>query len=208
MSGSEGEAQTKEGKGSHTLLIAVGGPIVTGVFGVIIALIAARCSATPQSPPTQTPTATQRLHTSPSLATVSPSPACPASLQLTMPQNGQQVNGQAGVEITGTACGLATNTGWIFEYDAFDQNYYLVYDPNSGPQPIATNDGPFAILDKPIGDPGDSQKTYVLDAVLATPQCAAIIKAKQSDADGNYVFHPLPPGCQIVSHVDILESQP
>jgi hypothetical protein len=136
-------------------------------------------------------------------------PVCPNKLQFTSPQNGQKVDGLAGVEVTGTACGLHLgDTVWILEQDPYDQNYYLVYDPNVGPHSVGSQNGAFAIQDQPIGDPGDNLKRYLLDAVLASKSCATSIMAAPIDSEGNYVFSALPVGCLVVDQVQILESQP
>jgi hypothetical protein len=138
-----------------------------------------------------------------------PPSACSKKLQITAPQDGQKVTGTTGAEITGTACGLrADESAWVFDQDLYDQKYYLVYDPDIGPRAATSQDGKFAILDQPIGDPGDSEKPYSIVAVLASAQCKTSVMAKRPDTEGNYAFQPLPAGCQVIDQVQILESQP
>jgi hypothetical protein len=187
--------------------------IITGIFGIIGAVITVTLTNASQ-PPTKSPGASSggplTLTTSASIVSSTTStPDCPKRLQITAPNSGKEVVGTTGVEITGVACGLEPGqAAWIFEQDPYDQNYYLVYDPNVGPRAVTSQDGPFAIEDQPIGDPGDHLKQYLIVAVLASAQCSNSINDKPSDNAGNYVFQSFPSGCQIIDHVQILESQP
>jgi hypothetical protein len=137
-----------------------------------------------------------------------PPPPCPKQVEINSPKAGEKVDGIAGTEVTGTICGLESGESvWLFEHDSYDENSYLVYDPNVGRRPVASQNGEFAIHDGPIGDPGDQLKQYSIIAVVASGQCRATITSKELDADGNYVFPSMPPGCKVADQVQILESQ-
>lgn len=47
----------------------------------------------------------------------------------------------------------------------------------------------------------------MITAVVATAGCADKIKERKPDSEGNYVFHPLPPTCDIKDQRQIFESQ-
>lgn len=137
-----------------------------------------------------------------------PPPACAHAVAFDKPENGQQVDGETGVDVTGTVCGLADgDTVWVFEFDSFDQNFYLVHDPVVGRRPIALRDGGFAIHDGPIGDDGDKGKAYEIVAVVGGSQCRREIGSKPADEAENYVFTRLPDDCRDVARVQILVSQ-
>ncbi|WP_459715529.1 hypothetical protein [Actinophytocola sp. KF-1] len=118
------------------------------------------------------------------------------------PANGGHVDGETGVDITGRVCGLADGQAvWLFEYDSFDHNLYLVYDPVVGRRPVAARDGGFAIHDGPIGDPGDERKAYEIIASVGDAKCRREIESRPADQDGNYVFDTLPDACRDVARV-------
>jgi hypothetical protein len=176
-----------------TLLSAVLVALIGTVGTVVVAQINKTQPSTspPPPPPPTTP------------------PQCPRPVTLTEPQNGTEIDGLAGVPVKGRVCGLRSGESvWIFDYDAYDQNFYLVYDQNSGPRPVANrNDVEFVLVDQPIGDPGDKRKTYTIKAVVASAECEKKITRTPPDAEGNYVFHPLPDGCAVADERQILESQ-
>jgi len=187
---------------------AVAGAIIAGVSGVITAIVVALVAVLSGSGGDHTGSAPPPGGTS-SGRSPTPSSTCAKKLTLTAPSNGQKVAGLVGVEVTGRACGLVDGeAAWVFEQDLYDQNFYLVYDRNIGPRAVLSGDGEFATLDKPIGDPGDDRKTYVIAAVLASSDCNRSIVAKRPDAYENYVFRPLPAGCKIIDQREIFESQP
>ena len=144
------------------------------------------------------------------LAATQPVPlTCPRGAKISAPQAGQHVAGLKGVEVKGLACGLRSGESiWMVEFDAYDGNYYLVYNPDVGVHPVLSGNGSFAMEDQPIGDPGDDNKTYTISVILASKQCSTAIMAKRIDKDGNYTFKPLPAGCVVADQVDILETQP
>lgn len=181
-------------------VFALTGSLVAGIFTVTGALV----SKQPPSPPAGSgpiplpPPSTSLL------------PVCAKRVTLRAPKNGDLVDGIAGVKVIGEICGLGHDeTVWIFDQDLYDQNYYLVYDPNSGPRPVATPlDVEFTIQDQPIGDLGDRLKRYIIVAVLATKGCGNLITNTKMDSEGNYVFRQLPDGCDVIDQRQILESQP
>src|SRR6185295_3154159 len=61
-----------------------------------------------------------------------PSPTCTNKLTITEPSNGQEVRGRNGVVVKGTACDLAGDTGWLFDYDPEDGYHYRVDTPITG----------------------------------------------------------------------------
>ncbi len=135
-------------------------------------------------------------------------PECPRQVTIEKPVNGQEVDGVEGVDVSGSVCGLdAGATVWLFEYDSFDQTYYLAYDANVGQRPLKSGNGGFVIHDGPIGDPGDENKSYEIVAVVADEVCRREIESTPLDANGNYVFHPLPTGCRDAARVGVLVSQ-
>ncbi|MGW5715312.1 hypothetical protein ACWEVP_04035 [Amycolatopsis sp. NPDC003865] len=135
--------------GIFTLVAAV----IAGIFGLVQANI-----NKPPSPASQPVTPTSS--TAPSSTPV-PTPACVKRVAITTPSTGIEIDGIQGVKVSGTICGLTEGESvWLFDFDPYDQNYYLVYDPEVGPQPAAnSNDTEFAMLDHPIGDPGDRRKS-------------------------------------------------
>ncbi|GAB1511148.1 hypothetical protein [Actinophytocola sp. KF-1] len=137
-----------------------------------------------------------------------PPPECPHSVVVDEPENGQEVDGTVGVAITGKVCGLMPgDTLWVFEFDPYDRNFYLVYDPAVGMRPVASRNGGFAIHDGPVGDPGDYRKRYEIVAAVGDQRCRREIESTAADQDGNYVFDTLPDGCRDITRVQILESQ-
>jgi hypothetical protein len=181
------------------LLSAVLVALVGAVSAVVVADINKSAPAATTTPPP--PTGTTPASTTP--------PKCPRPVRLTAPENGAEINGIDGVKVTGRTCDVRPGESvWLFDYDAYDKNSYLVYDQNSGPRPAATlNDVEFVVLDQPIGDPGDKHKTYTIRAVVANGECAKTITKAAADPEGNYVFPQLPAGCIVADERQILESQ-
>jgi hypothetical protein len=135
-----------------------------------------------------------------------PSP-CPKKLTIESPEAGAKVDGATGTVIKGPVCGLSTGeTVWVFEHDSYDNNYYLVYDPNVGLRSVTSGNGRFAVPSGPIGDPGDKDKQYTIVAVVASRQCGDAITNTDADEDENYVFESLPQGCESSDQVQILVS--
>lgn len=126
----------------------------------------------------------------PRVAVSSPTTGCTSLLRVVAPVDGQSVVGSRGVLIKGSACGLSDETVWLFEYDTEDHYYWPIYDGNTL-GPAITRNGAWAILDQPIGDPGDSNKAYVLRAVLANRVCQqALATAPPIDGDQKYAAFP------------------
>lgn len=171
------------------------------VGGIITAIINGLFSSDPQPTTPPPPTALS--------STIAPTtPVCEKKVEIKVPKTGARVDGAKGTEITGVACGLASGEGvWIFEYDSFDKNFYLVYDANTGPRPVTEDSGDFTIFDGPIGDPGDRNKQYALIATVGTSRCQATIEDASPDENDNYVFRTIPADCKKTHQVQILESQ-
>jgi hypothetical protein len=79
-------------------------------------------------------------------------------MQITAPKVGQEVAGDKGVKISGTACDLGGPMGWLFDFDPEDGYYY----PTDDGRPVVRHDGGLSFFDKPIGDKGDDHKTYTV----------------------------------------------
>lgn len=146
-----------------------------------------------------------------SSASVSPAPTstCPIKLRITSPASGTLITVAKGntpaVLITGDACGLNHEDGWLFDYDTGDGNYYLdvPQDANS-PMPVVTDNGHWSFYDNPIGNQGDNHKITRVTIVLASMTCDKTLRAAKLDSDGNYVFNSLPPGCVRDDSTDIV----
>ena len=128
-------------------------------------------------------------------------PACPSKLMITSPTDGQQVSGAVGVQVTGTACGLVAEYGWVFDHDSEDPYYYEVYP--STPGPIVQGNGAWSVLDQPIGSQGDVGKPYFLTLVLASATCNAALE-NIPQVDGDYKVLTFPTGCQIIQSVRVV----
>ncbi len=123
------------------------------------------------------------------------------TLTITSPRAGEQVAGQAGVRVTGTACGLSGDSGWLFDSDTIDKYYYEVYPDDPGP--VVESNGSWATVDQPIGDPADRHKSYDLTLVLASPSCADALRALQP-TNGDLKTLAFPAGCRIAGQVRVL----
>src|SRR6266536_373308 len=168
--------------------------VLVALIGVVGTIVVAKINKS--DPPSAT---SSRLPTPSRTPPTSTPPKCDRAVSLTEPDNGVEIDGVTGVKVKGTVCGLRQGESvWLFDYDAYDENFYLVYDQNSGPRPVATrNDVTFVMVDQPIGDPGDKRKVYTIKAVVASEACSKAITQTRPDAEENYVFHPLPDGCTV-----------
>lgn len=178
--------------------------VLVALIGVVGTIVVAKINKA-DPPPASSSSVPPPTGTSP---TPTP-PKCDRVVSLTEPENGAEIDGVVGVKVKGSVCGLRPGESvWLFDYDAYDQNFYLVYDPNSGPRPVATrNDVTFVMVDQPIGDPGDKQKVYTIKAVVASEGCGKKISETPPDPEENYVFHSLPDGCAVADERQILESR-
>jgi hypothetical protein len=178
------------------------GATITAVAGLLTAIISVANSSHGASAPSTSATAL-----SPALSSTvqSQSPTgstagCLSKLMMTSPTSGQHVSGAAGVQVSGAACGLANEYGWVFDRDTDDHYYYEVYPNNPGP--LVLQNGPWTVLDQPIGSPGDSNKTYFVALVLASSACnTALLNMPQ--IDGDYKVLTFPVGCQVVQEVNV-----
>jgi hypothetical protein len=129
--------------------------------------------------------------------------ACPQHLRIATPTPGGTIaNGKDGIAVEVYACGLGSDTGWLFDLDpAGDQTYYLDSSPPFAP--IAPRNGTWKTVDQSIGSPGDINTPELLYLVDATPQCTQTLTTARPDANGNVSYKTLPPGCTIADSVSL-----
>jgi hypothetical protein len=162
-------------------------------------------STSADSPPSK-PIATTSLTPPPgSASTAAPTRAsCPVSLIITAPTEDTIVsNGASGVVIKGTACGLGSDSGWLFDFDPDDGYYYDDY-AGSTPTPTVQSSlsGSWQFPDSPIGNPGDKDKRYTITLVLASQACDKLLRSERQ-IDGDYKLRNFPAGCRLVKKVDV-----
>ena len=197
--------------------------IITAISAIIVALLAYAgvvytANKTDSSQPTASHSTSSQSNQGASLsssASVSPAPSstCPIKLRITSPASGTLITAVKGhspaVLITGDACGLNHEDGWLFDYDTGDGNYYLdvPQDANS-PMPVVTDNGQWSFYDNPIGNQGDDHKITRVTIVLASMTCDKTLRAANPNSDGDYVFNSLPPGCVRDDSTDIVVTWP
>ncbi|MBM2621038.1 hypothetical protein JIG36_36615 [Actinoplanes sp. LDG1-06] len=118
---------------------------------------------------------------------------CTEDFSFDAPANGQSVNGAVGVVVTGKSCDPDDDDrfGWLFEYDNEDQTYYSVSD-------IPLDGAEWAVMDGPIGDPGDERKTYRLVIVEGGKDCnQALLLAVAKQGWTSFKATAVPAGCEI-----------
>lgn len=125
---------------------------------------------------------------------------CNKKLTITTPKPGQHETGRPGARVTGVACGLNFQYGWLFDSDGQDPYYYEVFADSPGP--VVQGNGKWSTIDQPIGGPGDVDKTYYLTLVLASASCDNALRQLQP-TDGDYKLLGFPSGCQIVAKVPV-----
>lgn len=179
-------------------LITITGGIVTGSFTLTNSSLDKPSSA-------DNPTITATIRESQSPATV----ACQDKLSLTSPVEDKSFTSgsNAVMNISGTACNLGSDTGWLFDYGSEDKYYYADYS-GSTPSPVAQ--GPesstWRFPDIGIGDPGDQAKRYTITLVLASPSCAKYLLTTQ--IDGDYKVPTFPAVCAIADKRDVYVTYP
>jgi hypothetical protein len=131
--------------------------------------------------------------------------SCSSTLAITSPTDGQQFSGADGVPVSGTACGLADEDGWLFDSDGEDPYYYEVY-PND-PGPVVQQNGPWTTIDQPIGEQGDDHKTYYLTLVLASANCDTFLR-NMRPIDSDLKILRFPPDCRIAQTVSVVVTYP
>jgi hypothetical protein len=197
------------GQQDATIKATVITAVITGVLGVVAAVVISVSSiinAVIDHPGQGASQHAGARHSAISTTTQQPSLTCAPSIKLTYPPNGKVIgNGAGGVNIKGTACGLGDNSAWLFEWDSEDKYYYADYN-GSGPSPLnLPTQGSWHFEDKPIGNPGDDQKEYILTLVLASTACnQALLQASTIISDGR-ILH-LPTECRIVDQRDVYVS--
>lgn len=131
-----------------------------------------------------------------------PGPSCEQpTLSITAPNDGELIRGREGVKLTGDACRLGENTGWIFDFDPAQNTYFASH--HGSPAPTITDDGQWRFNDTPVGDPGDTDKEYQIVVVLASPACSSALAALPLD-DGDLFAEALPATCFIADEVTIV----
>lgn len=173
--------------GRNTAVITAVTAVVT-LIGAIVAVV--HVTGQPSSAPPPSVTA---------IAAPTALP-CKENLVITSPRPGQHVTGHLGAHVTGTACDLASRSGWLFDHDSEDPYYYEVF-PDS-PGPVVRQDGKWSTIDQPVGGPGDVDKKYFLTLVLASTSCDNALRQLQP-TDQDYQLLGFPPGCRIVADVPI-----
>ncbi len=179
---SDPEASPRNHKAGSPLMIAI-----IGAFGLILAALIPALITQPWH------------HDNP----------CVENLTITSPSDGQSVTSgpTRGVKVTGTACNLNGDTGWLFDHDLNDGYYYLDYSTNS-PTPVADNNGSWAYYDADIGNKGDKNAAYQIATVLASPTCTKELESAKTDPSGDIKFKSFPSGCQIESTVGVVVTYP
>jgi hypothetical protein len=182
-------------------LLALFGAIVAGAFGLANTELGKAATA-------GTPSAA-----SGAIATDPASPAagtCTSMLSLTGPSEDSSFTSgkNKALPITGIACDLGNDTGWLFDYDSDDHYYYDDYNGNSPVAAVpASHSGGWEYPDGGIGDSGDQRKPYTITLVLATPSCAKQLLTT-SPIDGDYKWKAFPRGCTVAGKRDVYVTYP
>lgn len=203
---------------------AVQAALILGLFGLVGGVAAAVIntelgkSGSPGSVAATNPRSTSIPSTSigtpgtspPSAApTPTPSPTCQAKLHITRPIEDAIIpNGLKAAPITGTVCGLGSNSGWLFDFDPDDGYYYDDYT-GSTPTPAVqpSQQGVWDFPNSPIGDPGDQNKRYTITLVLASRSCDKRLHS-EAPIDGDYKLRAFPSGCTVIQKVDVYVTNP
>jgi hypothetical protein len=205
-----------------TGLLTLVGAIIAGAFGLVEAVIdkprplAAASTSAPHNSPS--PIATTATSFTPSLSapastsglpTPKPSAACHTKLHLTVPVEDAIISdGSKEITFHGTACGLGSDSGWLFDYDPEQGFYYFDYN-GSTPMPAVQpgQNGTWQFPESSIGDKGDQNKRYAITLVLASPLCTKSLLAVPQ-TDGDYKVQAIPTICTVVQKVDVYVTQP
>jgi hypothetical protein len=200
------------------ILALIGGIIAGGVTGgLAIANTeigksspprATGASTSADSPPSKPIATTSLTPTRSDSASTAAAPtkasSCLVNLRITAPAEDTIVsNGASGLVIKGTACGLGSDSGWLFDFDPDDGYYYDDY-AGSTPTPAVQSSlsGSWQFPDSPIGNPGDKDKHYTITLVLASQACDKLLRSEQQ-IDGDYKLRTFPAGCKVVEKIDV-----
>ena len=198
------------------IVTVIGGGIVTGAFTLAnTELTRAPISNTPATTASASATRPISLPTPSAPITSMKSPSstssgCQGMLTITGPPEDASITSGSDKTfyITGTACGLRGDTGWLFDYDS-DDHYY--YDDYNGTVPTAavraTQSGNWKFPDVGIGDSGDQNKLYTITLVLASPLCAQRLRTAPP-VDGDYKWKTFPAGCTVSGMRDVYVTYP
>jgi hypothetical protein len=180
--------------------------IVSGIIAGGFALANAEIGKPSSSiPPTAAPSTPSRGTSTSIGASASAPPTCVAKLRITSPAEDSVIaKGADGVSISGTACGLSSDSGWLFDFDTEDGYYYDFGGTVPGPVVQRSQSGIWKFSDSPIGNQGDQNKHYVITLVLAPPECDNYLRTAPQ-IEGDYKLRSFPPraGCIIAGKVDV-----
>lgn len=131
-------------------------------------------------------------------ATASPTPntATPTVI-LDAPRTGTKVSVSKGFSVTGTNSPLGSDTIWILDYNGGSD--YTVDET------ATIFNGKWTAFDGPGLGTAPLPFPLIMAVILANPACNTTLN--QHDAANNYDMSSLPPGCKIVSEVEVDVSQ-
>jgi hypothetical protein len=128
----------------------------------------------------------------------SPRPRIPVSLPAPVtPRTGTKVSVSKGFSVTGTNSPLGSDTIWILDYNGGSD--YTVDET------ATIFNGKWTAFDGPGLGTGPLPFPLIMAVILANPACNTTLN--QHDAANNYDMSSLPPGCKIVSEVEVDVSQ-
>jgi hypothetical protein len=112
----------------------------------------------------------------------------------------------AGIVLSGTACGLTNEYGWVFNLDNGDGYYHEDYIGGIS-KPRIVGNGPWQVEDRPIGSANDPGLPYTIVVVLADQDCnSKLLAIKIKDKD--YRTRKLPATCKIAGQRTVYVSGP
>lgn len=203
------EGSNADKKRDRTIMAAVIGAVAVIAAALITVFLSRGGNASNSSTSSATASATSTSSASPSTPSRAPASTnppfptastCPSKLSLTGPAEDTSFTSGSNkaLSITGTACNLGGDTGWLFDYDSDDHYYYDDYNGNAPAAAVpASQSGTWTYPDGGIGDSGDQNKPYTITLVLASPSCAKRLLTAPA-IDGDHKWKSLPAGCTVV----------
>jgi hypothetical protein len=183
------------------LALIAGGTSIVVALVTYLGVVHAGGSAAAPPPTAATTTATVTPRAAVPVSTAPSPAACAARVTVDAPVAGQAVTGTAGVEVSGTACGLDGSSVWVFDHADGDSTYDDVNENEPGP--ITDQDGTWSVLDQPIGDTTDVNQPYFLTVVLASPDCTATLLHTPLQ-DDLLTIPGMPLGCQVIADIKVV----